>query len=384
MANRIKVLSIIEGRYVTGPVRPLLDLEQHLRRAHSHLIERTFLVLLRGQQPSGSPSNSLVHSLREGGCRYQMAWEESLFDLSMVGSISRAVAELRPDIVETHGYRLHFMMYLQRRVNSRHDGPRWIAFQHGYTRESLRVRIYNQLDRISLPQADRVVTVCRPFGETLVRRGVSRDIIRIVPNAISPRARLDGTTVTSYRTQLGLTPDTMLIVAAGRLSKEKGHRALMDACRILADDSKLPNWHMVIAGDGPERRNLLRHAYDLSGRVTFAGHLPDVWPLLNSAQLFVLPSLSEGSPIVLLEAMSAALPIVATNVGGIPDTIHDGVSGVLVPPGDPFELSSAMRRLLTDAPLAVSLGSAAWDAANLNSPASYLCRLMPVYTEVLQ
>ncbi len=127
----------------------------------------------------------------------------------------------------------------------------------------------------------------------------------------------------------------------------KGHKILLEAVRKLIDTR--PQLKFVIAGDGPLREELSaeRKRLKLEKNVFFLGHIPDVEDLLAAADLFVLPSLKEPFGIVLLEAMAARLPIVATNAGGVPEIIKDE-SGILVPPNDSGALAAAIDKLLND------------------------------------
>ncbi len=147
-----------------------------------------------------------------------------------------------------------------------------------------------------------------------------------------------------------------LIVAAGRLATQKGFATLVEAATRWPDLSPAPL--LAIAGDGPLRAELTAAAAPLGPAVRFLGHRADVPALLAAADVFVLPSMWEGQPLILQEALRAGRPIVATRVGGIPDlTGEDGA--LLIPPGDPAALAAAVRRVLTSASLAHRMAGAA-------------------------
>ena len=147
-----------------------------------------------------------------------------------------------------------------------------------------------------------------------------------------------------------------LILAAGRLAPQKGFAALIEAARRWGDLSPAPL--LAIAGSGPLRAELTAAAAPLGDAVRFLGHRDDIAALLAAADLFVLPSLWEGQPLVLQEALCAARPIVATRTGGIPDlTGEDGA--LLIPVGDPAELAAAVRRVLISEALARRLADGA-------------------------
>ena len=145
-----------------------------------------------------------------------------------------------------------------------------------------------------------------------------------------------------------------VVLVAARLDPQKGHR------HLLAAAARVPDALFALAGDGPERPALERITDDLGlrDRVTFLGTRTDVAELLAVCDVFVLPSLYEGLPISVLEAMAARRPVVATAIGGTQEAVVDGESGLLVPPADPDSLAAAIRRLLDDPALRDRLASA--------------------------
>lgn len=159
--------------------------------------------------------------------------------------------------------------------------------------------------------------------------------------------------------ELGLPPEARMALFVGRLTRQKGLDVLLAAMARLAPD--VPAIHLLVAGDGEARSSLegLASRLGLSARVHFLGRRDDVSQLMKTAHLAVLPSRWEGLSLVLLEAMAAGLPVVATRVEGQAEVIEDGVSGLLVPSEDPAGLAEAMRRLLGDAALSARLGEAA-------------------------
>jgi len=139
---------------------------------------------------------------------------------------------------------------------------------------------------------------------------------------------------------------------------------------------------LVLVGDGPERSNLVRAAAAarVPAPVIFAGHQRDVRPFYGMADLFVLPSHSEGSPNVLLEAMAAGVPVVATAAGGVPEMTESEETALLVPPSDPEALAGAMIRLLADPPLATRLAANASAMIQSRfSPETYERELTAIY-----
>ncbi len=161
------------------------------------------------------------------------------------------------------------------------------------------------------------------------------------------------------RQDLGVSPNAPLIACVARLSPEKDHRSLLTALSLLPPSTPSPV--LVLAGEGPEAAALKAEAkrLNVARQVVFAGTLSDVRPLLGAADLFVLPSLTESFPNALLEAMQAGLPVIASAVGGIPEAVDDGLSGLLVPMQDAQSMAFAISRLLENPHLAARLGAQA-------------------------
>ncbi len=159
-------------------------------------------------------------------------------------------------------------------------------------------------------------------------------------------------------------PRTSVVVgASGRLVDIKGLAYLIKALAILS--SEFPDLQVEIAGEGPERENLENEARDLNlkERVRFLGWQTDLEPVLRSWDIFAMPSLTEGFPMAALEAMAQGLPIVATNVGGLPELVEDGKTGTLVPPSDAGALARGLKSLIVDTRLRQEMGTAGWRRA---------------------
>lgn len=165
-----------------------------------------------------------------------------------------------------------------------------------------------------------------------------------IPNGVSVATPLSRT---EAREKLGLKADTFVIGTIAELHKNKGLIYLIEAVE------KIPNAIFVIIGEGEERKRLQLSiaAHRLEDRITLAGYIPEAHTLIPAFDIFVLPSVKEGLPYVLLEAGARGKPVVATNVGGIPEIIEDGKTGFLVPPKNPNALAQALTRLQNDSPI---------------------------------
>lgn len=201
------------------------------------------------------------------------------------------------------------------------------------------------LKRDELLRADAVTTVCGAVADTLVRDyGIGRDVVRVVPNGAElPDDDAEAEPSRAWRERFHAQLIRPLWAVVGRLEEQKGHAVLFDA---LAEVWRRGlDFSLVVAGDGSLRESLRQKAESLGleRRVHFVGTLDDAGPLLAAADVVVLPSLWEGLPLVLLEAMARSRPVIATAVGGVPEVIEHGVHGHLVPANDAAALADALE-----------------------------------------
>ncbi|HEY4474199.1 MAG TPA: glycosyltransferase [Candidatus Paceibacterota bacterium] len=167
----------------------------------------------------------------------------------------------------------------------------------------------------------------------------------------------------SMRQELGVAPDEVLVLSVGSLTEKKGQRYAIEALDQVDEwEEKSPNTHLVFVGDGPRRMSLedYSRALSLKERMHFLGNRTDIPELLAATDVFILPSLWEGMPNAVLEAMAAGVPVVATDVGGVSEIIKNGENGFLVPTDDASLLSWRMGEILAkvvnDAPLRERIG----------------------------
>ena len=215
------------------------------------------------------------------------------------------------------------------------------------------------IDRFLARWTDRVVGNSNAVVEFYRGVGIPAEKLAMIPSGIADEEppEVDRAEV---RASLGLAPDAPLILFAGRLAEQKGVDTLISALDLL--QHVRPEVRSLIVGEGPLRGRLEETARAfrlLEGRkVSFLGHREDVPRLLAASDLLVLPSLYEGLPNVVLEAMRFRKPVVATAAPGTTEVVEDGVTGLLVPLRDPPELARAIRRVFDEPDLARRLGEA--------------------------
>jgi glycosyltransferase involved in cell wall biosynthesis len=262
----------------------------------------------------------------------------------------------RFDLIHTHGYRADIFGLLLSRLFR----IPLVSTCHGFIGNDRRLRFYNFLDARVLRRFTRVIAVSSKMKEDLTLQGVNGSRIRVITNAVPEVSTGEHeSNRRTIREQLHFANDDFVFGYVGRLSEEKGINYLLEAAGTLAAQSS--KVRVLIVGDGPRRGDLEQQA--LKGRfpvhATFAGFQSNTGPWYDAMDAFVLPSLTEGTPMALLEAMAHRLPVIASAVGGVPKVLTDGENGVLVPSADTERLSKAMDAVASSASLRASLSEKA-------------------------
>ena len=217
-----------------------------------------------------------------------------------------------------------------------------------FARKPLFAGIFKWLMR----KANAIVCESDSFRNELVQLGIPANTISVIANGIDLEA-FQPTDKTTARRQLNLPEDKTILINVGGLSPVKDQKTLIEAAAQIITNK--PGLLLVLVGEGETRKELesLVQSKGLQEQIRFAGfqEVTKIPEWLNAADIFVLTSISEGSPNIILEAMSCALPIIATSVGGIPEMIRDGEEGLLIPPQAPEVLIEKLNILLGDAEL---------------------------------
>lgn len=281
------------------------------------------------------------------------------WDLRGVERARRLIEEVGADVVHTHLLRADLMGGA---------AARWAevpvvvstAYAVGEFRRAIRRRADGLLDAVCRILPTHVLAVSEAVRRDCVDRlGFSPGQVRVIRTGIDPPPAIAAAEIARVRGELEIEPSDRFVLTVARLSYEKGIDDLIDAAAIVR--RRVENAKFVVLGDGPRGPELQQRidAVGLTGCFRLAGFRENVWPYLSAADGFCLPSKMEGMPNALLEAMATGRPIAASAVGGVPEAIDNGLSGLLTPSGSPGELAAAIERLLTDTELACRLGQAA-------------------------
>lgn len=372
----------MEASSVTGPAKNLLAFSRRARIPEPDLpgVEVSIATFQRG--PQGAP-NSFVRAMREAGVSVETIAERFRFDCGVFSQLHSIVARRSPDIIQSHNIKSHLLV----RLTGIWRAKPWVAFHHGYTDRDALDRFYRQFDRFSLRAARRIVTVCRPFAAEIERYGIQADRIWIQHNSVAPFEPPSPESVSETRARFHLPANAQVVLVVGRLSREKGQADLVEAAALLRRQGVSEPFRIVLVGDGPERMAIESRAAALGvgDLVVLCGHQTAVSAFYSLASVVAIPSHSEGSPNVLLEAMAAGAPVVATSVGGVPEIATDQGNALLVGPRDPDALARALNRLLQDRDFACRLAARAREEVLANfTPEAHRQSLVRFYQSVIE
>lgn len=364
--SALRIAHLIESDGPGGAERVLAQLASALQASGASNV--VFL-------PAGG-EGWLAGELKDSGVVIEHFHIERPVSVACARMLERAFRRHRIDVAHSH----EFSMAVYGAWASHRVGIPHIVTMHGGRYYAHRLRRRLAL-RMAIALSAQTIAVSHDLADHLSRDlWIRRSRILMIPNGVRS-VHPDGVTV---RKELTPGPVDQLLVAIGNLYPVKGHAHLVDALALLA--GRYPGLHVAIAGRGPLADALAEQARQrgLADRVHLLGLRSDVAALLASADIFVLPSLSEGLPLALLEAMFAGCPTVATDVGEVRAALEDGEAGLLVPPGNAVALAAALDDLLSNPARARALGArAACRAAAEYDVSQMVRRYVETYHRVL-
>ena len=301
---------------------------------------------------------SAVRKLQRAGISVLVIDEPD--DAICVGALAAHLADLRPDVVHAHMFRAETVATraVLALVEIGHRRPYLVSTVH-----SSRVR--HEADRDILrdltPHMDRLIAVSKAIETKIRDEGRDTVPVQLIYNGVDLERYDHQEACCTLPEEYGMEPGSQIVGVVARLEPEKGHPTLVEAWpKVLR---AVPDSYLLIVGEGSRRDVLEAQARELriAHRVVFTGRRDDVPAVTAALDVAVLPSYREAQGLTILEAMALSRPVVASDVGGIPEMIEDGKTGLLVPPHDADALAAAIVRLLTNHPLADTLGRAGHD-----------------------
>jgi glycosyltransferase involved in cell wall biosynthesis len=307
-------------------------------------------------------------------------------DEEAIEAVASHLAAVKADVVHNHMYRAEIVGTQAAWAVAAAGRPR--PFVVGTVHSS---RIRSEEDRELLrrltPKMDHLIAVSRAIVRKLEEEGRIGSPISLIYNGVDLSRYREPEVCCTLQAEYGIAPGSPIVGVVARLEVEKGHPTLLEAWpRVLAS---VPDAHLLVVGEGSQREALEAQARSLGllgaqPSVTFTGRRDDVPAVTAALDVAVLPSYREAQGLSILEAMALARPVVASAVGGIPEMIEAGRTGLLVPPKDPDRLADAIVRLITDHPYADTLGKAGRDLVEERFCAELMVRAIEtIYDEAV-
>lgn len=345
---RICILHVMDSLSNGGLENGVLNLIKHMDAEQFEHSICTVRALGVNAERLPADRVQLLHLVKREGSRFQLL------------ELRRAIREIRPDVVHSKNWGAIEAVVAARLTRS----CAVVHSEHGLESSAAVHELWRRVAfrRLAFELADRVLCVSRQLRDlysrltrfpahrmTVIHNGV--DSRRFCPDP-EARARL--------RRELGIPESEFCIGCVGNLLPVKDHATLLRA--LERSGQAVRGWHMLVAGEGPERPKLATLAREVSRcgvRISFLGASDRIPELLNAFDVYVLPSVNEGLSNSLLEAMATGLPVIASDVGGNPEVVHDGISGLLFAAGGVDELSDHLLKLYARTRLREELGDAA-------------------------
>lgn len=367
-----KILHLIASNFISGPEKQILHHARDMAGSLYQISVASFRDLpAEPEIVVAARANNIPAYLLPGG-----------FSPLQISSLRKLLAQESIAVLCTHGYKANI---IGRLVSMLSSVPQ-VAFVRGWTAETPRVAFYEKVERRILARTPWIVCVSALQADQLAPLRKNRRQPRVIPNALLPDTEPPQQSTPFSRQDAGLPSGAFLFGSAGRLSIEKGHEYLLKALADLLQRKPHRDCFLVLLGDGRELAALQQLAAELhiADKVLFAGFHSNIRQWMKLLDCLVQPSLTEGTPNSVLEALRVNLPLIVSAVGGVPDLLQDGVSGLLVPPASPARLADAMESIVNSDDLRrkLSQGIDAIDAKY--QPETQRASLITLYQDVLQ
>jgi glycosyltransferase involved in cell wall biosynthesis len=368
----MRILHLISSAGLFGAERVAVELSKSLKKTYH--CEPILGIIRNIYNPHVEISEEAVRN----DIPYTVFTCRSQLDLQLPFSVREFIKKNRVDIIHCHGYKSNFYGLLA----SKGQVPS-VTTNHNWLTAHWKLKAYCFLDSLWIRFFDRIVAVSNEVKEGMLKYKIPGEKIRVIDNGISLERFEKQVETRRMKTQLGFQEKTRVIGTVGSLVIEKGHIYLLEAARQILDVAK--DLKFLIIGDGPLRKALEEKSEELGIKkdVIFMGQRKDIPELLTAMDIFVLPSIKEGLPIALLEAMAAKRPVVATRVGAIPRVIESQDIGILVEPKDISGLRDAVVSLIDDPERMNHLARGGFGKVSVDFSSDEMCKhYLELYNEI--
>jgi glycosyltransferase involved in cell wall biosynthesis len=333
----MRILHLISSGGLFGAERVAVELSKSLKKTY-HC--EPVLGVIRNVY---NPHEEILEEAKSNGIVYTVFSCRSQLDLKLAFSIREFIKKNRIDIIHCHGYKSNFYGLLA----SKGQVPS-VTTNHNWLTAHWKLKTYCFLDSLWIRFFDRIVAVSNEVKREMLKYKIPEEKITVIDNGIALERFEKVAETKKMKNRLGFEEKTIVIGTIGSLGIEKGHIYLLEAARQILDLVK--DLKFLLVGDGPLRKPLEEKSEELGIKkhVIFLGLRKDIPELLMAMDIFVLPSIKEGLPIAMLEAMAAKRPVIATRVGAIPRVIEKKNIGILVEPKDINGLRDAIMNLIID------------------------------------
>ncbi|MCP4369045.1 MAG: glycosyltransferase family 4 protein, partial [Deltaproteobacteria bacterium] len=332
----MRILHLTDGEKIYGSGRVILELSKAFKKVYS--CHSVIGVINRS---SNSPIE-ILEEARANGLAVVNFSNPGKLNFKLLYLIKKFISDNNITLLHCHGYKSNFygLIAAKKKIPI-------VTTNHNWLKSHWKLKFYCFIDALLIRYFDRIVAVSGEIKEDMVRYRIPEKKISVIDNGIDLDRFKKPVSDTDIKEEFGLK-DEVIVGTIGSLGVEKGHIFLLMAARKVVDKNK--NVKFLIVGEGYLRNQLEAKALSLGIRdnVIFAGYRCDIPELISAMDIFVLPSIKEGLPMVILEAMAANKPVIASNIGAVPKIIKHHESGILIEPGNINDLSNAIIEIIAE------------------------------------